>query len=292
MAKNEMKNVKRKNETSIKRILRQLLNNKAATVGLIIFLVEILIAIFAPLVAPYNPAEYNMTAILAGPSLEHLMGTDSLGRDLFSRVIWGARYSLGMGIAATAFGTIIGMIVGAICGFFGGKVDYLVMRVLDIIQAIPGTLLVFVVATVLGTGFIETVIALGISGIAAAARLLRASMLNIRQLEYIEASHAINCSKLRIIMSHLIPNAISPMIVSVTMGMATTIVAGAALSFIGLGVQPPTPEWGAILSEGRGYMMNYPHYMIGAGLAIMITCLSLNMFGDGLRDALDPKLKN
>jgi len=282
----------KKREGSFKRVSKQLLKNKAATIGLIIFIIEIIICAAAPLIAPYDPAAMDMTAILQKPSAVHLLGTDSLGRDLFSRIIWGGRYSLGMALAATALGTFLGMIVGAICGFFGGKVDYLVMRALDIIQAIPGTLLVIVIATVLGTGFMETVIALGISGIAGAARLLRASMLNIRQLEYIEASHSINCSKFRIIMKHLIPNAISPMIVSVTMGIASTVVAGSALSFIGLGVQPPTPEWGSILYEGRAYMRDYAYYMIGPGAAIMITCLSLNMFGDGLRDALDPKLKN
>lgn len=284
--------VEPRRETSFQRVLRQLLRNKAATVGIIIFIVELIVVILAPVLSPYDPAAMDVTSILQGPSREHLLGTDSLGRDLLSRVIWGGRYSIGMGLAATVFGTFFGMILGAICGYFGGKVDYLVMRALDIIQAIPGTLLVIVVATVLGTGFVETVIALGISGIAGAARMLRASMLNIRELEYVEASRSINCSRFRIIMHHLIPNAISPMIVSVTMGIASTIVAGAALSFIGLGVQPPTPEWGSILSEGRGYMRDYAYYMIGPGAAILVTCLSLNMFGDGLRDALDPKLKN
>ena len=283
---------KRKSETSLHRVARQLLRNKVATAGLIIFLLEILVAVLAPVIAPYDPAEMDVTSLLQWPSAAHIMGTDSLGRDLFSRVIWGARYSLSMGLAATALGTAVGMVIGAICGFFGGKIDYLIMRFLDIIQAIPGTLLVIVVASVLGTGFKETVIALGISGIAGAARLLRASMLNIRQLEYIEASHSINCSKFRIIMHHLIPNALSPMIVSTTMGIAGVIAAGAALSFIGLGVSPPTPEWGSILAEGRAYMRDCAYYMIGPGAAIMLTCLSLNMFGDGLRDALDPKLKN
>ena len=195
---------KRKRESSFHRVVKQLLKNRVATIGFIIFVIEVIIILLAPVIAPYDPAALDMTAILQKPSAAHLMGTDSLGRDLFSRILWGGRYSIGMALAATAFGTIGGMIFGAICGFFGGKVDYLIMRFLDIVQAIPGTLLVIVIATVLGTGFTETIIALGISGIAGAARLLRASMLNIRQLEYVEASHSINCSKFRIIMQHLI----------------------------------------------------------------------------------------
>lgn len=287
----EKRSVKKK-ESSFKRVMRQLLKNKAATIGIIIFLIEVFVAILAPVISPYDPTEMDIINKLQGPSLQHLMGTDDLGRDLFSRVLWGARYSLGMGIGATAIGSLVGIIIGSVCGYFGGRVDYLLMRALDIIQAIPGTLLVIVVAAVLGTGFVETVIALSVGGIAGAARLLRASMLNVRQLEYIEASHAINCSKPRIILNHLLPNSFSPMIVSMTMGIAGTIVSAAALSFVGLGVQPPTPEWGSILSTGRNFMREHAYYMMGPGLAIMITVLSLNMFGDGLRDALDPKLKN
>lgn len=281
-----------KKQSSIRQVIRQLMKNKAAVIGLVVFLLEILVAILAPVISPYDPAKINILEKLSGPSSAHLMGTDDLGRDIFSRIVWGARYSLGMGVTATLLGTLLGMIVGAIAGFFGGKVDDIIMRCLDVIQAIPGILLVIVVAAALGTGFINTVLALSIAGIAGAARLLRASMLGVRQLEYIEAAQTINCSKLRIILNHLLPNSISPMIVSMTMGIATMVVAGAALSFIGLGVQPPTPEWGSIISSGRTFMREHAYYVIAPGIAIMITVLSLNMFGDGLRDALDPKLKN
>lgn len=281
-----------KKQSSIRQVMRQLMKNKAAVIGLIVFLLEILVAILAPVIAPYDPVKINILEKLMGPSSAHLMGTDDLGRDIFSRIVWGTRYSLGMGVTATLLGTLLGMIVGAIAGFFGGKIDDIIMRCLDVIQAIPGILLVIVVAAALGTGFINTVLALSIAGIAGAARLLRASMLGVRQLEYIEAAQTINCSKLRIILNHLLPNSISPMIVSMTMGIATMVVAGAALSFIGLGVQPPTPEWGSIISSGRTFMREHAYYVIAPGIAIMITVLSLNMFGDGLRDALDPKLKN
>lgn len=282
----------RKKESSFGRVVHQLLKNKAATIGFIIFMVECIIALLAPWIAPYDPAEMDILNKFATPSLQHLMGTDDLGRDLFSRVLYGARYSLGMGISATFLGSVFGMLVGSICGYFGGKVDYVIMRILDIIQSIPGTLLIIVIASALGTGFVNTTLALSISGIPGSARLLRASMLNVRSLEYVEASHSINCSKVRIIVHHLLPNSISPMIVSMTMGMAGLIVAAAGLSFVGLGVQPPTPEWGSILNAGRNFMREHPHVMISSGIAIMITVLSLNMFGDGLRDALDPRLKN
>ena len=186
---------------------------------------------------------------------------------------------------------IIGVAIGSVAGYFGGTVDNLIMRFLDIVQSMPGMLLTLVLSAVLGPGYFNTILALAINNVPANARLLRAQMLKVRENEYIEASHSINCSKLQIIVKHLIPNSFSPLIVTATMGVAHMITAAAALSFIGLGVQPPAPEWGAMLSASRQFIRTDPYMVIFPGLAIAITVLSLNLMGDGLRDALDPKLK-
>lgn len=273
-------------------VLLRLSKNKTAMLGLAIFLVEVLLAVFAPLLMPYGYAEMNPRDMLQGPSAAHLMGTDDMGRDIFSRLLYGARYSLGIGIAALAVGAWLGVLIGAIAGYFGGWLDNIIMRVLDVIQAIPGMLMMIAIAAVLGTGFWNTVFALSIGGIPGTARMLRASIFKIRNMEYLEAAESINCGKFRMIVGHVLPNAFSPLIVSFTMGVASTIVSAASLSFIGLGIQPPSPEWGAMLSSGRAYIRDYPHMVLFPGIAIMITVLALNMLGDGLRDALDPKLKD
>ncbi len=273
-------------------VLSRLRKNKTAMFALAIILIEILIAILSPLIIPYDISAVNISERYQFPSAAHWFGTDNMGRDLFSRLLYGGRYSLTIGFLATLFGTLLGMLLGAIAGFFGGTADNLIMRGLDILQAIPGMLLMIVLAAVLGTGVGVTIIALTIGAMAGNARLFRATILNIRSMEYIEASRSINCSSAKIILSHIVPNALSPMIVSMSMGMAGNIVVCAALSFIGLGVQAPTPEWGALLSASRADMRSYPYLVIFPGLAIMITVFALNMFGDGLRDAMDPKLKN
>ena len=274
------------------RVMKQLSRNKTAVLGLVILLIEIVLAILAPYIAPYDYTEMDFMNMFATPSKAHLFGCDDLGRDIFSRILIGARYSLSCGILATLIGTVIGMAIGAIAGFFGGKTDNIIMRVLDVIQAIPGMVMMIVMSAVLGPGFINTIIAMAFGTIAGMARMLRAQMLKVRENEYIEASVSINCSKFRIIMDHLIPNCMSPMIVQATMGVAQTITTASGLSFIGLGVQPPAPEWGAMLSGSRQFIRQAPHLVIFPGLAIAVTVLALNMMGDGLRDALDPKLKN
>ena len=274
------------------RVMKQLSRNKTAVLGLVILLIEIVLAILAPYIAPYDYTEMDFMNMFATPSKAHLFGCDDLGRDIFSRILIGARYSLSCGILATLIGTVIGMAIGAIAGFFGGKTDNIIMRVLDVIQAIPGMVMMIVMSAVLGPGFINTIIAMAFGTIAGMARMLRAQMLKVRENEYIEASVSINCSKARIILDHLIPNCMSPMIVQATMGVAQTITTASGLSFIGLGVQPPAPEWGAMLSGSRQFIRQAPHLVIFPGLAIAVTVLALNMMGDGLRDALDPKLKN
>lgn len=284
--------VKAKKKSEFVRVIKQLSKNKLAMLGLAILVIEILLAALAPLIMPYDYTLMDMTSCFATPSLQHPFGCDDMGRDIFSRVLFGARYSISIGILAVCLSVIIGMAIGAVAGFFGGWADNLIMRLLDIIQAIPGMLMMIVISAVLGPGYFNTIIALGFGGIPGMARMLRAQMLKERSNEYIEAATSINCSKFRIVMNHLVPNCMSPIIVQATMGVAQTITTAAGLSFIGLGIQPPIPEWGAMLSGARQFMRQAPHLVLFPGLAIAITVLALNLMGDGLRDALDPKLKN
>lgn len=280
-----------KKQSGFLRVLKQMSYNRMAMLGAVILVVEVLLVALAPVIAPYNPSTLDMTVTMQGPSAAHLFGTDDLGRDILSRILHGGRYSLGMGILSVCISMILGIIVGSTAGYFGGTVDNLIMRFFDIIQSLPGMVLTIVLSAVLGPGYFNTILALAINNVPSTARLLRAQMLKVRENEYIEAARAINCSKLRIIVTHLIPNSFSPLIVNATMGVAHMITAAAGLSFIGLGVQPPTPEWGAMLSASRQYIRSCPHMVIFPGLAIAITVLSLNLMGDGLRDALDPKLR-
>ncbi len=283
---------KAKKKSEFVRVVKQLSKNKLAMLGLVIFLVEVILAVLAPWIAPYEYTQMDMLSTFATPSAKHWFGCDDLGRDIFSRVLIGARYSLTIGLTAVLFSTLVGMFIGAVAGYFGGWVDNLIMRLLDIIQAIPGMLLMIVLSAMLGPGFFNTILAMSIGSIPGAARMLRAQMLKERGMEYVEACTSINCSTPRIIASHMVPNCMSPMIVQATMGIAQTITLAAGLSFIGLGVQPPAPEWGAMLSSARSFMRTAPHLVVFPGLAIAVTVLALNLLGDGLRDALDPKLKN
>lgn len=287
----EKKIQKVKKNSEFVRVLKQLSYNKLAVAGMLIFLLEVLAVILAPILTPYDYNALDVVAMGQGPSLQHLFGTDELGRDIFTRILYGGRYSISMGVLAMIVSLIGGMVIGAVAGYFGGWVDNLMMRFLDIIQSLPGMLLIIVLSAVLGAGYFNTILALGINGMPGTARLLRGQMLKLRGSEYIEAAQSINCSKARIIIRHLIPNSLSPLIVDASMGIANSITMASALSFIGLGVQPPAPEWGAMLSNSRQYIRNYPHMVIFPGLAIAVTVLALNLLGDGLRDALDPKMK-
>ena len=272
-------------------LFKRLWEHKGAVVGLVIISMMILIAFFAPVLQPYPYDLIDIGNAYALPTWDHPFGTDELGRDILSRVMYGARYSLSMGLLTVILANFGGIIIGSLAGYFGGWVDNIIMRAADVMQAIPNLLMAIVISAVLGPGFVNSIIALTVSHMPTCARLMRASILSIRKMEYLEAATMINCSSLRIILHHVIPNALSPMIVNMTMAVAGTIMVAATLSFVGLGVQPPIPEWGAMLAGARNYMRDYPHLIIIPGLVLMCVVLSLNMLGDGLRDALDPKLK-
>ena len=288
----EAKGKKHKKDSYFRGVIRRLRKNKSAMAGLFIFLALVVLGLLAPLIAPHDPNEMNLLNAFQWPSKEHWFGTDNYGRDLFSRMLYGARYSLEIGVWVQVFGISIGVVLGSIIGYFGGKVDMILLRLVDILQALPGLLLAIIISSALGTGFINTIIALGISYIPSACRMIRAQFLSQREKEFVEGAKSINCSTTRLIFKHILPSALSPIIVQVTFGIGVTIMSAAALSYIGLGVQPPTAEWGAILVAGKDYLRQYPYLILIPGSCIAILVLGLNMFGDGLRDAMDPKLKN
>jgi len=285
----ELPKVKKSSE--FLRIMKQLSYNKLAVAGMILFVALLGICMLAPVIAPYDYVKIDLINKCKAPTAAHIMGTDALGRDIFSRLLYGGRYSITMGLFSTLVSLFFGIVVGGICGYFGGIVDNLIMRFLDVIQSLPGMLLTIVLSAVLGAGYINTILALAINGIPGEARMLRGQIMKVRGNEYVEAAQSINCSKIRIIASHLVPNSMAPLIVGASMGIAGRIMMASSLSFIGLGVQPPAPEWGAMLSDARVYIRDCPYMVFFPGVAIGLTSLALNLFGDGLRDAMDPKLK-
>lgn len=286
------KTVKIKKESYFGAIIKRMAKNKLAIAAAIVFVLLVIAAILAPVIAPYSYSAMDLACKNQGPSAAHWLGTDKLGRDVFSRILYGGRYSMSAGLLAVAGQMILGIIFGSVAGFFGGKVDNLIMRFLDIIQSIPSTILMIAVAAALGNGYINTIIALSISSFPQCSRLLRSKMLSTREEEYVTAAEVIGCSRVRQIVRHVLPNSWQPLIVSATMGIAANILQLASLSYIGLGIQPPIPEWGAMLSGAREFIRTYPYQLIFPGLAIALTVLVLNLMGDGLRDALDPRLKD
>ncbi len=280
-----------KKKSQFLEVLKRLSYNKGAVFGGVLFLAVLLLAVFAPVIAPYDYAAINIKDRFMSPCLSHLFGTDHMGRDIFSRVLFGARYSLLIGIGSVIFSAFFGIIIGAISGYYGGWADNLIMRICDIIQSIPGLILNIALACVLGPGVFNTILALGFEGIAGTARLMRSSILNVRKMEYLDAARTSNCSSYRIILKHVFPNTFAPILVQSTMGVGARIMLAASMSFIGIGVQPPTPEWGAMLADSRDFLMKFPHMCLIPGICIMLVVLALNLLGDGLRDALDPKLK-
>ena len=292
MSKGADKPVKRRKYSKLGDTWRRLKKNKAAVIALFVIIFVVLVAIFADFIAPHHYSQTNYSARYAPSSAEYPLGTDNLGRCTFSRLVYGARQSLQLGVLAVAISVAFGIVIGAIAGYFGGWTDILIMRAMDIYQSIPMLLLCIVLAAMMGANLRNAILAIGIAHIPLPARMMRASILTVREQEYVEAAKAINAGSARIIVGHIIPNAIAPLIVSTTMSIGMNILAGAMLSFIGLGAQPPIPEWGALVSDARGVMREYGHLALYPGLCIMITVLSFSLLGDGLRDALDPRLKN
>jgi ABC-type dipeptide/oligopeptide/nickel transport system permease subunit len=272
--------------------LGRLMKTTAAKIG-VVLLVFMVIACFAgPLLSPYEKNGIDLTNMYTGPSVDHWFGCDAMGRDILTRLLYGGQYSLILGLITATISSIVSILIGCIAGYFGGATETLIMRFMDVWSALPAMLLAIMVSAVLGAGFFATVFALTVGGIAGGVRMTRGQILAERKKEYIEAAESINCSKLSIMFKHLLPNVVQPMIIIATMNIGATIMMAAGLSYIGLGIQPPTPEWGAMLADGRAYIRLYPHMITFPGIAIALTVLSVNLIGDGLRDALDPKLRD
>lgn len=293
VAKMKVDSTEKKKLSRSAEVWRRYRKSPTAMIGLAIISVIILGAIFADIIVPYD---YGIKQVipdrLQGPSLKHLFGTDDLGRDLFSRVIHGSRSSLVLGILTTAVATLIGGFLGGICAYYGNRVDNIIMRLLDVITSIPSTLLSLSIVAALGPGIRNLVIAITVSRVPTFARVIRSAVLNIVNQEYIEAAKAGGTRNLRIMLRHVYPNAMSPIIVQCTMSISQLILQAAGLSFLGMGMQPPAPEWGALLNSARDFMRTAPHLMLFPGIAIVLAALAFNLVGDGLRDAFDPRLKS
>ncbi len=265
--------------------------NKLAMVGTVIILAFILVAIFAPVLAPYDPYEQNLPNRLAPPSKEHLLGTDQFGRDILSRIIWGTRIELQIIFLVTAISTTIGTVIGIVAGYFGGAVDEILMRITDMFLAFPSLVLAMAFAAALGPSLTNAIIAISVVNWTVYARLVRAETMKIKAMPYIEAIKALGAGTFRILFGHILPMTVSPILVQMTLRMGTIILTAAGLGFLGLGAQPPLPEWGAMVSDGRLYMMNAWWISTFSGLAIALVVLGFNLLGDGIRDIMDPRLR-
>ncbi len=278
-----------KSDSEIRQVWRHLRRNRMAMIGLLILVLFLIVSIFAPMLTQYDPIKLNLINALQAPTSEHIMGTDWQGRDVLTRILYGGRISLAIGFITVVIGLAVGIPVGTISGYYGGKFDLFVQRIIDILIAFPGILLAIVVVTVLGVGVEQVMIAVGISTIPIYTRLVRGSVLSVKEEGYITAAKSLGIGDARIIIRHILPNCLGPIIVMSTFRIATSILWAAGLGFLGLGAQPPDPEWGAMLSNGRVYMRTLPHLVIFPGLAIFFMVLGFNLLGDGLRDALDPR---
>jgi len=278
--------------SQFKEMFGMLIKNRAALVGMIIIIFLIIIAFAGKLIEPFDPNVGQLSDSLQSPSSVHLLGTDEQGRDILSRIIDGASISLRVGVTSVSFALTIGIILGSVAGYYGKKVDMIIMRIMDMILAFPSLLLAIAFMTALGRGIDKAIIAISIVTIPEYARIVRSSILSIKESEYVQAAKVIGNKDSAIIFKHILPNVISPIVVRATLGISSAILDTAALGFLGLGVQPPAAEWGSMLGSGRTYFFNAPHIVLFPGIAITITVLAFNLFGDGLRDALDPKLRN
>ena len=265
--------------------------NRLAFVGFIIVSIVIFIAIFAPLLTPYNPLDTDPFNRLKAPSAEHWLGTDELGRDVLTRLFYGSRIALLIGVLIILFEGAIGILLGILSGFFGGAIDIVTMRIVDILRSFPVIILAMAIAGIMGQGLLNVVIALGIVGWTTYARMVRSKILSIKETDYVEAAYSIGESTFSVIMKYVMPNAIPTAIIMICIMMPTALIASATLSFLGVGVQPPSPDWGSMIAAGRAYLLRAPWISTSAGLAIMFTVLGFNFIGDGLRDALDPTTK-
>ncbi|SCJ91097.1 Glutathione transport system permease protein gsiD [uncultured Eubacterium sp.] len=293
MSEVKLKPAKSKKNNQMKEIWRRFRKSKTAMLGLILLAFVLLIAIFADLIVPYSEAVTQNTSMrLQGPSAEHWFGTDNLGRDVFARVVHGSRYSLWIGVSTSVLSLIIGGLLGAAAGYYGKTVDNIIMRVTDVVMTVPPILLSLAVVAALGANLRNLLIAITISCVPSMVRMVRSVVLTVVDQDYIEAAKSYGASDMRAILKYVIPNALGPIIVTTTMNVAAMILSAAGLSFLGMGVQPPSPEWGALLSDARQFMFSAPYLLYFPGVFIVIAALSFNLAGDGLRDALDPKLKN
>lgn len=273
--------------------LRILIRNKLAILGLIIVTIVVLVAIFAPLIATHDPFNIDTLQSFKKPGQDgYILGTDNYGRDIFSRIVYGSRISIIVGFAAVLIGGVVGVILGMIAGYSGGMIDSVIMRIMDGFSAFPFILLAILIMSVLGQGLGNVILSIGIGNIPGFTRIVRGQVLNVKEEEFVEVLQSLGANDSRIMFKHILPNSLAPIVVHGTMSIAGAIISEASLSFLGLGVQPPTPSWGSILNEGRGFLVLNPEIATFSGLAILITVLGINILGDGIRDALDPKSKS
>jgi len=275
----------------LQRFMRRTFANPISAFALIVVIVLAIVAVIGPAIAPYDPLRPDFRRIAEPPSAQHWLGTDQNGRDILSRVIHGTRISVSIGVAAVLLGLAVGTTMGLVAGYFGGRIDSVLMRAVDVMLAFPGILLAILIISVLGSSVMNIIIALAVFSVPTFARVSRSSALTLRTLDYVQAARAVGGSSFRVLVRHVLPNAWAPVVVYGTLRCATAILGGAALSFLGLGISPPTPEWGLMVSQGREIMRSAPHVMLFPGLAIFVTVLAVNLLGDVLRDVMDPKTR-
>ncbi len=274
------------------KFMKRFIKRKSSAIGGIIILIFIIVAIAGPFLCTQNPLKIDVRNRYQNPSSDHWLGTDSLGRDTFTRLVYGARITLFVSFVSVLAGTLVGVFLGVTSGYYGGRIDTIIMRITDILLAFPGLLLAIAIVAILGSGIINTMIAIAFYSVPYITRIVRGTVISIRELEYIQACEVIGCSNFAIIFYHILPNSMSQIIVNTTLRLGTAILTSSSLSFLGLGIQPPNPEWGAMLSKAREALQSTPLAALAPGIAITLVVISFSMLGDGLRDALDPKLKN
>ncbi|MUK87610.1 ABC transporter permease subunit [Ornithinibacillus sp. L9] len=283
-------NSEKKKDGFIVETVKKLVQNKLAVIGLVIIFIQVVLAISAPFIVSYGPYEQDPTATYLGVGSEgHFLGTDNYGRDMWSRIVYGSRISLIVGVSTVAIGLLGGITLGLLAGYFK-KLDAIIMRIVDLLFAFPGILLAMLIIAMLGTSLVNVVIAISIWSIPGCARIVRGSVLSVKKQEYVMALRSVGAGNTRILLKHILPNCTAPIIVFATTRMATAILSTASLSYLGLGAQPPTPEWGAMIAAGQNFMWDAPHMAVIPGVAIMLTVFAFNVVGDGLRDALDPNM--